>query len=491
MKKQDMKRARARAKANMRRRNKKKYNRISGKSILSVLVVCFVVSLLLTYGAAADESNEVPVVLKAESVSVIQGEEKPVFVAKATCGGDTQLELDSETGYTVQNLLDELNRGIGYTLGCEADGTKEGEYPINVELTSEIATPLYSEWFGKVRIDTLDGTFEVKNQYGEWDGNKFRRWDESYVKEDFITYQGKTYYFDEKSEKVTGWQEINGSKYYFSKKGVMKTGWMEKGQDKYYFDETGIMHSGWMRLDDEKYYFDQDGIMVTGKLEIGSREYVFAEDGKLESSESDVDPEKPMIALTFDDGPGARTDELLDALEKYDARATFFMLGDKVEKYGDTVRRMMEIGCELGNHSYSHADLTKLEPENVKMQIEVTSDQVAKVAGQRTSVMRPPYGAINETVRENVGMPMILWSIDTLDWKTRNVQATIDTVMENVQDGDIILMHDIHTQSIDAAIQLIPMLQEEGYQLVTVSEMADAREITLENGEKYGRLSKN
>ena len=104
--------------------------------------------------------------------------------------------------------------------------------------------------------------------------------------------------------------------------------------------------------------------------------------------------------------------------------------------------------------------------------------------------MRPPYGAINDTVKANVGMPMILWSIDTLDWKTRNAQSTINNVMTKVKDGDIILMHDIHTETVDAALTLIPKLEEAGYQLVTVSEMAQAKGVTLENGKAYSTIVK-
>ena len=106
------------------------------------------------------------------------------------------------------------------------------------------------------------------------------------------------------------------------------------------------------------------------------------------------------------------------------------------------------------------------------------------------TVMRPPYGAINETVRENVGFPMILWNIDTLDWKTRNAQKTIDTVMDNVGDGDIILLHDIHTESVDATLELIPKLEEAGYQLVTVSELAAAKGVELKDGGKYTDFTK-
>ena len=488
MNKSEMRQAQARARAR-RRRNRRRRNRISGSSILSVLGLCFIITLLLSNAAAAGESNEIPIVLKTESISIVQGEERPALAAKATCKGDVNQKLNEETGYTVQNLLDELNQGIGYSLECEGDGTQEGDFPVKAELTSEMTTPLYTEWFGKVRIDIKEGKLEVKNKYGEWDGKKFKRWDGSYVENDFITYRGKTYYFGEKGERLTGWQEINSGKYFFSKKGVMKTGWMETDDGKYYFNEDGTMHLGWLAVDETKYYFGKDGKMLTGEQKIGSRAAVFAKDGKLESIESGVDPNKPMMALTFDDGPGARTMELLEVLEQYDAHATFFMQGKNVPNYGDAVKKMLEIGCELGNHSYDHPQLTKLDPSGIQRQIGDTNNLIAKEAGQPATVMRPPYGAINDTVKANVGLPMILWSVDTLDWKTRNVQSTIDAVMAS-GDGDIVLMHDIHTQSVDAAIQLIPMLIEKGYQLVTVSEMAEARGITMENGGKYSQFWK-
>jgi peptidoglycan/xylan/chitin deacetylase (PgdA/CDA1 family) len=108
--------------------------------------------------------------------------------------------------------------------------------------------------------------------------------------------------------------------------------------------------------------------------------------------------------------------------------------------------------------------------------------------GHNTATVRPPGGAYNATVKASVNAPIILWSIDTLDWKTRNAQTTINTVLSNVQDGDIILMHDIHTQSVDAALYLIPELQRRGYTLVTVSELAEAKGVTLQPGQVYTRI---
>lgn len=484
--------ARSRVRTARRRRRKKKNqrNNISANSLIGVCVVCIFSCLFLSHAAAAKESDELTVELKAEDVSIIQGEEKPVFQAKADCKGDTSLKLEDESGYTVQDLIDELNQGIGFTLSSDGDGTTEGEYPIKPELTSEMTTPLLSEWFGKVKIEIKDGTFTVKNQYGEWEGKKFKRWDGSYVTSDFVTYHNKTYYFDENGERVTGWQDIGGGRYLFGKKGAAKTGWHEEKGTKYYLDDDGKMHQGWLTLEDTKYYFDQEGKMVTGEQKIGSKKCVFAKDGKLESEESSIDPNKPMMALTFDDGPGPRTGELLDVLEQYNAHATFFMLGQNVGQYGDFVKRMLDGGNELGNHSYDHPQLTKLDASGIQAQMGDTNNLIANAAGQPASVMRPPYGAINDVVKANVGMPMIMWSIDTLDWKTKNAQATIDHVMNNAGDGDIVLMHDIHTTSVDAAIALIPKLIDSGYQLVTVTELAEARGITLENGGRYSEFWK-
>ena len=222
--------------------------------------------------------------------------------------------------------MDELNRGIGFTLECDGDGSTEGKFPIKAELTSEITTPLYAEWFGKVKVDVEDGVFEVKNQYGEWDDSRFKRWDGTYVANDFITYHGRTYYFGEDGKKVIGWQEIASARYYFDKKGVMQTGWYEEDGAKYYFDDTGMMTVGWLTLDDNKYYFDQEGKMLTGEQKIGVRKCVFSEDGVLESEEGGVDPNAPMVALTFDDGPGPRTAELLDVLAEYDLDSAYRLL---------------------------------------------------------------------------------------------------------------------------------------------------------------------
>ena len=481
--------ARARAKA-IRKRNKKRNNRsrVSTISIVSMILLCLICGIVLTGGSAKENKKGIPIVIKTKDVSIFQGEKKPALSTEIKTDGDPNLILNEKTGYTLQNLMDDLKRGAGYTLQCKADGTKEGKFPIKVKLTSEVTTPLYAEWFGKVRIDIEEGEFEVKNKYGQMQGDKFKLWNGDLAKEQFITYKGDTYYFGKKGEKLTGWQEIDSNKYHFNKDGVMKTGWMKTDDARYYFDENGAMWVGWLKLEEQRYYFEQSGKMVTGEQKIGSRKCTFDDEGILIAEEGGIDPNKPMLALTFDDGPGARTDELLEVLHDHNARATFFMLGKKVVQYEDTVKKMFDYGNELGNHSWDHENLAYLDEDGIKAEINDTNKAVMKAAGQKPTAMRPPYGSINSVVKENVGMPLIMWSIDTEDWKTRNAQTSINMIMENAKDGDIILMHDIHSQSVDAAIQLIPMLQEKGFQLVTVSEMAEAKGINLEKGAKYFSL---
>ena len=123
--------------------------------------------------------------------------------------------------------------------------------------------------------------------------------------------------------------------------------------------------------------------------------------------------------------------------------------------------------------------------DDIRKDLAQADQNIKNVTGIKAPVMRPPYGAVSDALRENAEKPMILWNIDTLDWKTRNVQQTVDNVMNDVKDGDIILMHDIYTETIDAALELIPKLEQEGYQLVTVSELAQAKGQILENGKVY------
>ena len=209
-----------------------------------------------------------------------------------------------------------------------------------------------------------------------------------------------------------------------------------------------------------------------------------------EPEEPAIDPEKPMIALTFDDGPSIYTAPILDVLEQYNARATFFMIGCNVPNYPETVQRIKDMGCELGNHSNNHIDLTTLSTEEMLSQIETTNDEVEAVLGERTEMVRPPYGEVNDAVYANVSYPLIMWSIDTNDWRTKEASTLAEYVLNTVQDGDVILMHDLYESTVGAVEELVPQLIERGYQLVTVSELAQMRGVSLESGHRYFKFEK-
>ena len=203
---------------------------------------------------------------------------------------------------------------------------------------------------------------------------------------------------------------------------------------------------------------------------------------------SDVDPNKKMVALTFDDGPGKYTQEIVDCLKANNARATFFVLGCNVDSYKSSMQAADKIGCEIASHTYNHRNLVRLSETEIVEEVEKTDRKIEKAIGKMPNLVRTPGGSVNDTVKEVIGKPIILWSIDTLDWKTRNRDKTVKAVMDHVKDGDIVLMHDIHEPSKEAALILIPRLQREGYQLVTVSELAKYRNHTLKKGEVYHSL---
>ncbi|WP_313256922.1 polysaccharide deacetylase family protein [Lacrimispora sp.] len=189
-----------------------------------------------------------------------------------------------------------------------------------------------------------------------------------------------------------------------------------------------------------------------------------------------VDPSRPMVALTFDDGPFAPVgNQIMDCLAQYGGKATFFVVGSRVSAYGAEMQRMVAEGHEIGNHTYEHKNLTKLSGAQIQSQINLCNDAVQAACGVRPALVRPPGGAKNGTVLANVQAPVIMWSIDTRDWKTRNASKTVNSVMSQVRDGDIVLMHELYSQSGAAALEIIPRLTEAGYQLVTVSEMAALR----------------
>lgn len=295
---------------------------------------------------------------------------------------------------------------------------------------------------------------------------------------------GTYYYLGEDGATVEGWLTIEDKKYYFTEFGSIYTGWLTDSGATYYFDDEGKMATGWLQLDNDRYFMNSEGQMRTGWIVDNHKAYYLNSNGIYQPNKK-ADKQGSVISLTFDDGPGAHTDRLLKVLEEYEAKATFFVLGKLVDEYPNTLKKMREIGCEIGNHSYDHENLTKLGKNAVKAQIKDTSKKVKSATGKGTKLLRPPYGEYNDNVKSYTNAPLIMWSIDTLDWQTKDTVATVEMVLNNVTDGDIVLMHDIHSTTVDAAEILVPALTSMGYKLATVSELAAAKGSKLEAKTAY------
>lgn len=195
---------------------------------------------------------------------------------------------------------------------------------------------------------------------------------------------------------------------------------------------------------------------------------------------------KKLVAITFDDGPAyAKTDQLITELDKRDARVSFFMLGELAFKQADLVKKAYDYGHTIGSHTYDHKNLNKLKAEQIAFEIDYTNEILSNIIGEKIRFIRPPYGAYNETILANTNMAFILWNVDTLDWKYRNAEKVRDYIVGNANDGDIILLHDIHATSVEGAIMAIDILKEQGFEFVSLDEMLVYRNITLENSKAY------
>ncbi|MGN9841182.1 polysaccharide deacetylase family protein [Nonomuraea sp. H19] len=177
------------------------------------------------------------------------------------------------------------------------------------------------------------------------------------------------------------------------------------------------------------------------------------------------------VALTFDDGPGRYTDALLKQLAAYRARATFFVVGQNAAAYPWILRRTAAAGHEIGNHTWSHPDLTRLSAAGVRSQL-ARADQAIKAAtGIVPRIIRPPYGALNAAVRMQSSRPMVMWSVDTLDWRFRDSAKVARKAVRSVRPGSIILFHDIHPTTVRAMPWVLKSLSKRGYKFVTVSQL--------------------
>lgn len=242
------------------------------------------------------------------------------------------------------------------------------------------------------------------------------------------------------------------------------------------FDNNGII-----------FYFNPDDItnnyhnVISIKIPISEFEYILDLETKQEKQVSKeiniktkvIDPNQKVIAITFDDGPSKYTNKIIEYLNEEDACATFFILGNKVEIYQNTLKKAIEYGNELGNHSYNHKWLTKLETKDLLLQINQTQTTIQELLNYKPTIFRPTYGSLNNEIRNNINLDIILWNVDTMDWKYKSVDKIVTRATKNIKDGDIILMHDTYERTYKALMKIIPILKEQGFEFVTISELKE------------------
>ena len=266
-----------------------------------------------------------------------------------------------------------------------------------------------------------------------------------------------------------------------------ETGFHFNDRAHWYSVSSGLCYyNGWQTIDGNSYHFDEKGWMDLGWKLIGGQSCYFDDNGVYQPGQDN----SKLLAFTFDDGPSEGTDELLDLCNQTGARVTFFMIGKQVENGGGVIPYIVKYRCELGNHSYTHSNMNNLSAEDCGSDFATCSELIASYSGGLyPTVCRFPYGNITD---ENVaaqgastGAPSIFWDVDTFDWQTRDTESIKAEVLNGISEGNIILMHDRYEESVEACRQLFPELIAQGYQLVTVSELAAAKGIDLQAGVTY------
>lgn len=317
-----------------------------------------------------------------------------------------------------------------------------------------------------------------------WQDQQKEGYDMVCVDERVSTYN----YSSETGKPLNGLQIFNiGYKDFFSQyfNSLFIDGYSEYLKDDYksYLEANDDNFNEYVLTDGGVRFYFQPGTVLKKSAGLITIEVPYAELEhiiKKKATRRYVDPSKPMLALTYDDGPYPKvSNRILSCLSNYDSAATFFMLGQNVKKYPDVVYRKAQLGMEIGSHTWSHPNLFELNEKEIKTEIDKTNDALIEACGQSASVFRPPYGNIDEEILETVDMPAIIWSVDTLDWKSRKAKSIVKLVKEIEKeeglDGRVILMHSLYPSTAKATEILVPWLLKEGYQLVTVSELLQYR----------------
>ena len=199
-------------------------------------------------------------------------------------------------------------------------------------------------------------------------------------------------------------------------------------------------------------------------------------------------PETKMIALTFDDGPSEYTNRLLDILSINGAKATFYLVGSRIDYFPDTIKKMDQLKMEFGNHTFNHKYLTNINAQEEYIQLNSVDEKLMNLVEKETKSIRPPGGKMDDKPSVYINKPLILWSVDPMDWSSKNKELIAEHILEHAKDGDIILLHDLYETTVDAMEIVIPELKRQGYELVTVSKIAETKGYRLEAKAVYSKF---
>lgn len=286
-------------------------------------------------------------------------------------------------------------------------------------------------------------------------------------------------------------KEVNGKEKYFSKilnkelkiedifrykyKRILEEIDSSINLEKINVNSFKITNEGIYLGDNFELFLDYQKYIRLFKANIGFKSIYNGE--KIEVKKRKIIPGKKYVAFTYDDGPGNQYHDLIrEIFNEIDMSATFYVVGQKVKAHPDKLLKTYKDGHEIANHTWSHPDLRKLTPIQIWKEFGSTNEQIFKVIGVEPEYIRPPYGAVNQKVRDELNNKIALWSVDSEDWRSRNTQKIVNMVLKDVKDGSVVLFHDLYKESYEATKILVPMLLKEGYQFVTFSELLEIKE---------------
>ena len=451
----------------MERRRRRRKNNL-GKififlCLLAVVIFCVVKLFDLGTTSKAEETKATRFISKIEITNVIRE------YKKSSINVDYPITKNDEVNTVLEKFADEI---VFDFQANNTSGTKKNkdELKIAIKEIYEFGTDIYSFIYvidmHKTKTDTK--TSETKTMvFNIKKGNQLGLKD-VFAKENYLEVLSKKAYSKFKSRVTVDTEEFDSGT--AAREENFENFALEPTKIKFFFNAEQLGESFQTAVDMSVEY---ESLGRATFKEMIAKRYEFKE--MLIPDISELKGKK-LVALTFDDGPhGTYTPELLNTLKQEGVRATFFVLGTNSSIYPDILKRMVAEGHQVASHTQSHQNLSSLSEAGIIEEVNTARDIITNATGKKPTALRPPYGAYNDTVKRLAGASVIMWSVDTQDWRSQNPDAIYNEVMSSTRDGSIILMHDIYSTTVEAAKRVIPKLKADGYTFVTVDELIASR----------------